>query len=190
MFRILETERTLARRLMSAATLLAFLVASTGYPVWSAVAQKDLTQPFPCMHRKCGCRNAEQCWRGCCCFTNQQKLAWAKRHGVTAPKYVEFAAAEEKSPKKVAACCSAGGGNVQGCEAKNAASKKPAKQLGAVFEPLSCQGYAEQWVAVGAIHVALPEVWQIDLPCTGTVLLISEARDSTVIAPPSPPPWC
>lgn len=75
--------------------------ASTGF-------KKEPT-PFPCQHRPCGCRTAEQCWRRCCCFSNTEKLAWAKRHHVTPPSYVEEAAAREsqvtRTPPK--ACCGA-----------------------------------------------------------------------------------
>jgi hypothetical protein len=52
-------------------------------PVATSVpASKDRSQPFPCMDRPCGCQTAEQCWRDCCCFTPQQRAAWAQRHGV------------------------------------------------------------------------------------------------------------
>ena len=47
--------------------------------------EKDLSVPFPCQDKGCGCANAQQCWSSCCCHTDLEKLAWAKRHGVTAP---------------------------------------------------------------------------------------------------------
>jgi hypothetical protein len=33
--------------------------------------EKDSSEPFPCQHRPCGCRSAEQCWKKCCCFDQQ-----------------------------------------------------------------------------------------------------------------------
>ena len=57
---------------------------------------KDTTVPFPCMQKSCGCRTAEDCWRGCCCSTNAQKLAWAKKHNVTVPQHVTEAAQKER----------------------------------------------------------------------------------------------
>jgi hypothetical protein len=54
-----------------------------------ALSAKDLGQPFPCRNHPCGCQNAEQCWRNCCCFTPEEKLAWAEVHGIVPPPYAE-----------------------------------------------------------------------------------------------------
>ncbi len=64
--------------------LVGFFVALVPIPVGLIrdVAQKDLSQPFPCQNRPCGCRNADQCRKKCCCFTPLQKMAWGKRHGI------------------------------------------------------------------------------------------------------------
>ena len=59
-------------------------------------AKKDLSKPFPCMNRPCGCKNADECWHSCCCFSMREKLAWAKANGVEPPAYVREAAAEEE----------------------------------------------------------------------------------------------
>lgn len=60
-------------------------------------SEKDLSQPFPCQFRACGCRNAGQCWKTCCCFSNAQKVAWAKKHRVQLPQFVALAAKSEQS---------------------------------------------------------------------------------------------
>lgn len=59
--------------------------------------EKDRSESYPCMDRPCGCASAEQCWKQCCCFTNQQKLAWAEKAGVKVPDYVVAAATREKA---------------------------------------------------------------------------------------------
>ena len=64
--------------------------------------EKDRSKPYPCMDRPCGCASAEQCWKKCCCFTNQQKVAWAERAYVKVPEYVVFAAGREKAQKTAA----------------------------------------------------------------------------------------
>lgn len=64
----------------------------------SASADKSKEPAFPCQNRPCGCRSAQQCWKKCCCFTNKQKIAWAKEHGVEVPDFV-LAAAEKDSGK-------------------------------------------------------------------------------------------
>lgn len=59
------------------------------------------------MNRPCGCDSAEQCWRSCCCFTNQQKVVWAKKHSVSLPSYVVDAAKKESlasDPAKKTSC--------------------------------------------------------------------------------------
>jgi len=61
---------------------------------------KDLSEPFPCQSRPCGCQSAEQCWKKCCCFSNGQKIAWARTQGVKLPDYVVAAANKEASSKK------------------------------------------------------------------------------------------
>lgn len=196
MLRLLRTRRPAFVRLTAVATLAAFLVASVGFPVWSADAGKDLSSPFPCMYRQCGCRNAEQCWRGCCCFTNQEKLAWAKEHGVQVPGYVAAAAAKE-APAKSASCCST---KSKSCCSTMSSSGETGKHANttkvgslkvvSIIEALTCQGHVEQWVAIGAIDVAQPDAWQIDLPLVETISITSESQDSLAAAPLVPPPCC
>ena len=71
-------------RLVSAA--LVGLVASTvGVPLFER-AGKGGDKPFPCQGRACGCASADACWRGCCCSSPSQRLAWAKAHGVRPPE--------------------------------------------------------------------------------------------------------
>lgn len=69
--------------------------------------EKDRSAPFPCQNRPCGCRSADQCWKKCCCFSNAQKLAWAKANGVHPPEYVVAAAKKEQPSKNcgTAGCC-------------------------------------------------------------------------------------
>src|SRR5687767_4937393 len=98
--------RVSPRQFVAALSLAGFLAATVGVPVinpWVSPLGKDLSQPFPCQHSACGCQNAEACWRGCCCLSNRQQLAWAKDHGVKAPTYV----AEQASREEVAGSCCA-----------------------------------------------------------------------------------
>ncbi len=43
---------------------------------------KDLSIPFPCMHKACGCRSARECWRSCCCSKPHERRALFARLGV------------------------------------------------------------------------------------------------------------
>jgi hypothetical protein len=117
-------------------TLMAFLLASIGYPLWSGGEGKDLSQPFPCMYRQCGCRNAQQCWGGCCCFSNKQKLAWAKANGVKPPQFVAAAAEQEASQPAKAKCCATKKSGA--CQATAAPMDQEASSLTAVIEAVTC----------------------------------------------------
>ena len=95
-----------------------FVLPVTPREIDSATDSKDLSEPFPCQSRACGCRSAKQCWKKCCCFTNAQKLAWAKANRVQPPAFVVEAAQQEASQEAVAsqsavrksqACCTTTG---------------------------------------------------------------------------------
>ncbi len=79
------------RNFRNATAMLALLgICASILPIplgWIVRDSKDLSEPFPCQHCACGCKNAEQCWRNCCCFTPSQKAAWARENRVTAPTY-------------------------------------------------------------------------------------------------------
>lgn len=88
---------------LKCALLLAFVVSL--FPIPVVKAKPTGGDPYPCQHCACGCSSAEQCWRSCCCFNDQQKLAWAKKNGVKPP--VWFTANVSDQDKPVAkACCS------------------------------------------------------------------------------------
>ncbi len=97
-------------------------IGSVGVPLPAHSEKKPGAAPFPCQDCPCGCKDAETCWRDCCCFTNQQKLAWAQRNRVTPPAFVVAAAKRE-------GCCARKQGHAC-CEAKTAsvglaATKRP-----------------------------------------------------------------
>lgn len=68
---------------------------------------KDRSQPFPCQDRPCACRSAEQCRKTCCCFTPQQKMAWAKRRGLNSFDMPQVATKTKSSTVNTSLkCCS------------------------------------------------------------------------------------
>jgi hypothetical protein len=88
-------------------TLLSYGMTAVALPL-PVRPVKDSRQPFPCQNRPCGCSDAEQFWSSCCCFSPQERLAWAKAHNVEPP--AEFVAeAEKESPPDEATnvhnCC-------------------------------------------------------------------------------------
>jgi hypothetical protein len=62
-------------------------IATIGVPLDLPFA-KQITEYFPCMSCGCGCVDADVCWRQCCCFNTDQKIAWAREHGVAVPDFL------------------------------------------------------------------------------------------------------
>ena len=92
-------------------TLVSHLMLTFGFPLPAPSRKKPNDGvPYPCQSRPCGCLTSEQCWKGdCCCFTIEEKLAWAEANGVEPPEHVrplvESRKARPKTPKKKS-CCS------------------------------------------------------------------------------------
>ncbi len=91
--------------------LFGFCCANAPLPVLVApleFASKEGSVPFPCQGCHCGCKNATQCWTSCCCYSLSERLAWAKRNGVTPPAFVTRMQAETTPAKApVRSCCAA-----------------------------------------------------------------------------------
>jgi hypothetical protein len=183
--------------LVAGALVLALLVGSLGIPVL-VNPERDLSQPFPCMHHRCGCGSAESCWQGCCCMTLSQKLAWAKEHGITPPDYA-LAAAEQDDcgvnegaePPKTCGSCSKHQQNCQTDETE-AAGDGHSLELGLVkIEDYNrCNGLASIWLTIG--HALLPKV-DVKLPRTEPApnswdRVASQTAESFALSPATPPP--
>ena len=80
--------------------LLCMGVGIVGIPLPEPKVLRDSVK-FPCMDCPCGCHTATQCWDQCCCYTDSQKVAWARSHGVQPPDFLLARcalAAEDPSP--------------------------------------------------------------------------------------------
>ena len=170
--------------------------------------EKDLSQPFACQNRPCGCRSAEQCWKKCCCFTNSQKVAWAKANGVDLPDYVLAAAKKESATvKKSCALCSKtkDNGEKPKCEEsiaskdslpktsstqapKALARTKSSKWILSVFAA-ECQGQPSLTMCFPATIIPARIIpVMISVQITEIVHETSERLSSTTLRPPLPPP--
>ena len=103
----------------------AHLVAALGLPL-PPPATPGESAAYPCRDRPCGCATAAECWRGdCCCFTLEQKLAWAEARRFEPPAHVRpLVAARRASQAQSRHDC---------CSAKPAAPRVPAAWLAAGF---------------------------------------------------------
>jgi hypothetical protein len=174
-----------------------------------SASDKDLTESFPCMHRECGCRSAEQCWKSCCCFSNREKVAWARANKVSVPLLVHQAADKELSPsitepKTKSSCCARVHDSTNSVATAECSSLPPALQRAesksesteddstrwiTLKDVAACQGNAVFWLTISAF--ALPHLVTIqfagslppELIETPPALLACVFR-----TPPSPPP--
>ncbi|MEM9703050.1 MAG: hypothetical protein AAF907_11475 [Planctomycetota bacterium] len=196
------------RRSVSAVTLVAMLVCQAPLPLATPANGDGGTGPaaYPCQDRRCGCGSAEACWAGCCCFTNAQKVAWAKENGVEIPAFVHAAAKRETAAAQVAkkespktpTCCSIAGvcGETGISEKKNSPEERPADDSQAdgsdAQPPLGwitqrCRG---EQAACGALPWALaPVIFVRDATAFGRWERVTRSPcEASGIEPPTPPP--
>ena len=134
---------------------LSLLLCNTWVPLPITVV-KDLSIPFPCQAKGCGCQNANQCWSNCCCHSDSEKLAWAAKHGVEPPSW--FIAKQQTSASNHEDCepeslsgpkpkSDAGGGCCCCCQKKSAKQpavpKKSGAQLLILKQQMNCNGLRE-----------------------------------------------
>jgi hypothetical protein len=189
--------RRLAAWLLIAEQILAGAGVALPCPPAAAVSHER----FPCEHCPCGCTTAAQCWRDCCCYTNQEKVAWAKENGVTVPEHVLAAAEREQAvvvkpkcphcagrvgPKTEVCSATAGAGHDRG----SAGNKTPRSPGLRWIAAARCHGMHSYFEAAGPgwpadppiqLHLALPLVGRVmRQPSLGNPILPP--------APPTPPP--
>ena len=150
---------------------------------------KDTSTPFPCQTRACGCRSAKQCWKKCCCFTDTQKVAWAKANRVTVPAFVVAAAEQEVAVTQgtchaTETCC------VAEAQKKSRPPQRPRVRLVVGMEALQCSGI-EHTVAGVLISVPPPELMSLvllNLDMGEVMPLHDSPLAACALVPPTPPP--
>ena len=171
-------------------TLLSHLTATFGFPLPAETAEKPgaAGPAFPCQNRPCGCSSSVECWAGdCCCFTLEEKLAWADANGVEPPAHVRPMVESRRAkspPEKPAACCCEAGG----CDETPAFEVVAVRWVVGLFAK-KCRGDgpaglfdAEPAIPPEAIFEpirSLPLVYMIDRPRRAV---------SVSHVPPTPPP--
>jgi hypothetical protein len=209
------TWRYLGRRIMSGVVLVAYVAVAIGVPV-PAYAIKDPGYSFPCQFHTCGCRTAEQCWRRCCCFSPEERFAWARAHHVEPPAYAEqpsslgwntirqrdLACAHSEGPcacgknhedkqvpaaKSARTCCSAHAKS-EPCTRTN--SPAPAgTRLVLVMGMLHCQGLASLMILGGLVLPPPPPTTWAPAWCLDGMLTYPDvSAPDLVLAPLDPPP--
>jgi hypothetical protein len=181
---------------LTALILLGVLV-SGGFGIpFVPVVYKSKTVPFPCQDCACACHSADVCWRGCCCMTDGEKVAWAAQRGVQVPRFLldrvrrQLAAAtfDAASLHKEGSSC---GGRCGSQPPIESAGPEAASQLHIVLltAQSKCQGVV-QWLNLFSIALVQPATaaWTpeqgLGLPLAGLESLYL----CPPLQPPEPPP--
>jgi hypothetical protein len=100
LFRTTDVTR---RRLLAVLVVIGQLFGAVGViPVRANPTANHSSISYPCQNHRCGCLTAEECWAGpCCCFTMQEKVAWAAERGIRPPVHAIRLAEEEVAPKRL-----------------------------------------------------------------------------------------
>jgi len=210
----LKTWRTVRYRLFVAGVALSYLLVALEIPLPAAI-HKDTSQPFPCQDHPCGCQTAEQCWSNCCCFTPEERWAWARDHNVQPPAYAEKPAAKPAEQSAAhgwnavklrdrdrgatatatKSCCREQGDRATCCQtATKPVARQPAPRSGGVrwaniVTAWRCQGFQTLWVGVGAVLPVPPlATWSPDCPPPSFFSLSDTPASVFSLTPPSPPP--
>ncbi|HEX3657840.1 MAG TPA: hypothetical protein VHV55_18765 [Pirellulales bacterium] len=160
-------------------------------------------QAYPCQDHHCGCRDAEHCWRACCCMTREQKFAWAVEHGVTPPAAffaqlpISHASIAKKSPPAAPRSCCAKHRSTCAVTASSKpgactpSGKSASGTQVSLISALGCQGSTMNWIATTGPSVR-PEAALGDLAAepVSTPLAGEPSLEicSPSFAPPVPPP--
>jgi hypothetical protein len=180
--------RPYIRRLTGGVALLSYVTSALGLPLPSPI-KKDRSVPFPCQDRACGCTSAEQSSHSCCCFTPEERRAWAERHGVTPTGCCGGGASEKGECRGCSQAC-------QGCEQEAGVDEKPccvpngkSVRWSSGLSALRCKGQGTLWVTTGAVLPPPPPLtWCPSMPCTGWLAYPDIGVVTIAATPPDPPP--
>lgn len=191
------------RRLVAVYLLGNYVFLLAGIPLPLPV-EKDVSRPFPCQHHQCGCANADQCWRSCCCYSHEEKVAWAEEHGVTLP--AELVAESRANSAKPAGCCHASTADGQlahtdpqqreernCCSHENEpapATDSESQHDGVVgIRALECQGGSALWIMLATATPPAPHInFAPDLVSREFAPAIDPRPLGLLWAPEPPPP--
>jgi len=199
-------------RRITAMSMVVCYVLGQGFVSIPVMSAKTDDTPYPCQNHACGCSSAAQCWKACCCFTREQKIAWAKANNVAVPYHLlgeETMVAEKAKPTEDdGMCCSKDDGDRGSCQKKtccfhrSCCSKKTEKHLEgqqaadekksrtiSVTDVLACRGLQMLWVLTPPTLPGDSEEVHFTLSRSFEVLRWSDDVLSSVTRmPPIPPP--
>ncbi|QDU78168.1 hypothetical protein Pan97_52510 [Bremerella volcania] len=205
------TDQSLGKRTLTFILLGTMVLWGAGITI-SVPNFKDTSIPFMCQDHACSCRNAGNCWNHCCCFSRQEKLAWAQKNAVQPPEAFlaalketidsssEYCGSQELKPDVYAAQCTLRGISPQkkteeaACAGGSCSLTKSEPKEAPASRPFSLTN-AMQCHALASVTLIYSPVLEFDLGAGRLVALHVEAmphdsllRPTSFRAPPDPPP--
>lgn len=177
-----------SQRLGAALAIAVFCGGAIGLPIPVPRPHgKSNGSPFPCQDHPCGCMSAEQCWQACCCFSPEQRLAWAQSHHVDPPESLTRQCSVnsghcDADHRASAACCSKGHGS---CDAT---PHRGRFQVVIVSLARQCQGLATIWATVTATLPPARVRCEFKLQAIEWLATHHVCGPITYSPPPVPPP--
>ncbi|OAI57644.1 hypothetical protein AYO47_07815 [Planctomyces sp. SCGC AG-212-M04] len=165
---------------------LPFAVRAAG----TSSSDKDLSTPYPCMNRPCGCRSAEECWKSCCCTTKAERIAFVLDHGLEMPAALKESEEQQPAPR---ACCAnqtcSHASEAADCDSCQRSKKPIRKGVVLLSAALKCKGLTSMLMQFGGALVPanapLPELVPF---AQGLINLADDLGTGVSLSPPSPPP--
>jgi hypothetical protein len=197
------------RTSVAALAIVGYVASVVGYPAMPA-RHGPLGVAYPCEHHRCGCASAEHCWRDCCCFTLDERLAWAARRDVAPPAEIApRKAAVSRSHSAPRPCCASTSSvchavehgpsqrALSDCEprpSKSCCAKTENKRVAPIrwivgIQARGCHGEGTHWIAFSSpIAPPPPRVsWQPHAILTSGFAGLSLLASQAAHAPPTRP---
>lgn len=170
----------LRRCLLTAATLAGYLCATVGFPLPQRII-KDSSQPFPCQDHACGCQTAEQCLAQCCCYSAEEKQAWAEAHkaGQTRGGW------NTPRQRDRDACCA----KKNDCCHQSATPQAAKGGWVLAIQAWSCRGAGFLWLSQNPVPPPpVWDTWSFEWAPAGWLTPLAVVSDNPAFPPLSPPP--
>ena len=189
-----------ARQYLAGVLLVHFLLAAMPLPLPELTSLSS--ERFPCEQCACGCNTAKHCWTACCCHTPAQRMAWARRNGVTPPPYAivddepEAAQIVDKvigSGDDLPACCSKkepakADALPSCCQVKEPVKESIANRYVLLIEALKCHGLRPGLGSLGWVITQPAKAIGVPSPLLLFVIVHHDDISTTVSSPPAAPP--
>ncbi len=166
-----------------------YVTIAIGLPLPLA-GRKDLSRPFLCMYSRCGCQNAEQCYRSCCCHTAAERLAFARSHGDVPPPELLAMVEAEATPIATTkrSCCSDKGCTTPATEPSPSSMERDSYSEVVIQDSLACRGIGLLWQhAATALPPPVVEL-TVSIVEIDVCPVISHTAETLLAPPRSPPP--